>query len=267
MKIAIVGGGSMGFTYAKSLSKSKLIDKQDDLSIFEKNSERIAFLKGEGFNQVFEDLSNLVSEASIIIVAVKPQMFSDVAKVLSPYLKKEQIILSIMAGITIQKMKDELGIENIVRAMPNTPAQLGMGITGYAVTPSISREQLFEIDELLKCNGRTVMMKEESLLDAVTAVSGSGPAYFFYFLKHMIEAGVKMGLEENTAELLAKQTMFGSYHLLNQSGKNLDELIKAVTSKGGITEAALNVFEGENVGEAVQKALQTANQRAKELSN
>jgi len=266
MKVTVIGGGNMGTAYAVSLSKNNFVDKKE-IIIIEKCEERLAFLKSEGFSAATSVIDGALSNSDFIIFAVKPQSFLSLCKEINKYLHKEQVGISIMAGITIEVIKNNLeGIEHIVRAMPNTPCQLGMGITGYVVTDSISKEQLVTIDKILNSNGRTVFMKDESLIDAVTAVSGSGPAYFYYFLKNMIEAGKSLGLEEKSAIMLAKQTMFGSYHLLNQSGKGLDELIDAVTSKGGTTEAALKTFDDLNVGESIQKGLTAARDRAVELA-
>ncbi|MFK7900351.1 MAG: pyrroline-5-carboxylate reductase [Cyclobacteriaceae bacterium] len=266
MKVTILGGGNMGTAYAVSLTKNNFLAK-DEIIIIEKNAERLAFLQAEGFTSARSEIDKSIGENDFLILAVKPQGFTDLAQEIGGLLKPGQIVISIMAGITIGVIQKNLSkIQHVVRAMPNTPCQLGMGITGYVVTKSITRDQLIVIDKILNSNGRTVFMKEEGLLDAVTAVSGSGPAYFYYFLKNMIEAGVSMGLEEKSAILLAKQTMFGSYHLLNQSGKSLDELINAVTSKGGTTEAALKTFESNDVGASIQKGLKAAEQRAKELA-
>jgi pyrroline-5-carboxylate reductase len=128
-------------------------------------------------------------------------------------------------------------------------------------------EQISIVDTLLETTGKCIFMKDENLLDAVTAISGSGPAYFYYFVKHMIEAGKQMGIEEPVASMLVKQTMLGSFQILNNSKLSIDDMIKAVASKGGTTEAALNKFENTSVGPNIIEALRAAEKRAKELSN
>ncbi|HSY75349.1 MAG TPA: pyrroline-5-carboxylate reductase dimerization domain-containing protein, partial [Bacteroidia bacterium] len=154
----------------------------------------------------------------------------------------------------------------IVRAMPNSPAQLGMGMTAFTSAKEMTIEQLKKAENLLGSTGRTVFFEDENLLDAVTALSGSGPAYFFYIVKYMIEAGIKMGIESSIASLLVKQTMLGSFELVNNATQNLDELIAAVKSKGGTTEAALKEFQQGELGETLMKGIIAAEKRAKELS-
>ena len=141
-----------------------------------------------------------------------------------------------------------------------------MGMTAFTASKALSIEQIRKAENLLATTGRAVFFEDEDLIDACTAVSGSGPAYFFYIVKNMIDAGVKLGLDEATSAILVKQTMLGSYHLMNTSDKSLDELIKAVSSKGGTTEAALNSFNENNVGGNIQKGLERARDRARELS-
>jgi len=150
--------------------------------------------------------------------------------------------------------------------MPNSPAELGMGMTAFTSSKSLSIEQIRKAENLLSTTGRTVFFENENLLDAVTALSGSGPAYFFYVVKQMVEAGKAMGFDQHTSEMLVKQTMLGSFHLLNTADKSLDELIKAVASKGGTTEAALSFFNEKEVGENLQKGIIKAKERASELS-
>jgi pyrroline-5-carboxylate reductase len=171
-----------------------------------------------------------------------------------------------MAGITINRIKQDLNHSLVVRAMPNTPAMLGMGITGFSAAEGISFAKLLKVENLINATGRSVYLENEDMLDAVTALSGSGPAYFYYFVKQMIEAGKKMGFEESLAQMLVKQTMLGSYHLINNAEKSLDELIKAVASKGGTTEAALSTFEDFKVADGIVNGILNAEKRAKELS-
>ncbi|MEO8759885.1 MAG: pyrroline-5-carboxylate reductase dimerization domain-containing protein, partial [Bacteroidia bacterium] len=152
-------------------------------------------------------------------------------------------------------------------AMPNSPVEIGMGITAYSISKSINIDEAHQVENLLATTGRTLYMQDENLLDAVTALSGSGPAYFFYFVQQLIEAGKKMGMTEATASLLVKQTMLGSFHLINNANKPLDELIQAVASKGGTTEAALTTFAKHHVNNHLQEGLLNAEKRAKELAS
>jgi len=160
-----------------------------------------------------------------------------------------------------------LGYTHIIRAMPNSPVEIGMGITGFSAHPGITLEQIRKVENLLATTGRTVFFENEEMLDAVTALSGSGPAYFFYLVKAMIDAGKQMGMEEAVAMMLVKQTMLGAFHLVNNANKSLDELIRTVASKGGTTEAAFSIFKQAEVGENLGKGILAAEKRAKELSD
>jgi len=208
-----------------------------------------------------------IADSDIFILAVKPQDFEKVAAEIKPSLQHAKCIISIMAGVKIKRIENLLNNSNIVRAMPNSPAELGMGMTGFTASKALSVEQVHKAENLLATTGRAVFFEDEDLIDACTAISGSGPAYFFYIIKNMIEAGTKLGLDASTSAILVKQTMLGSFHLMNSTDKSLDDLIKAVASKGGTTEAALTSFGETHVGENIQKGLERARDRARELSN
>ncbi|MEY3416072.1 MAG: hypothetical protein RL060_183 [Bacteroidota bacterium] len=265
MKIAIIGCGNMGLTYARSFLSYELVNKEDILLV-EKNADHGKFLETLDIGKVTSNIDSKLRDYEIIILAVKPQDFETVAPALQKILQPSHLVFSIMAGISIERMEKSLKHKMIVRAMPNTPAQIGMGITAYVAGKSVKMEHIRKVEKMLSTTGREIMMEEESMLDAVTALSGSGPAYFYYFVKHMIEAGKQMGIDEGMSSLLVKQTMYGAYHLMNNANKNLDELIASVKSKGGTTEAALNVFEEKMVGENIIEALKAAEARAKELA-
>ncbi|MFN6946911.1 MAG: pyrroline-5-carboxylate reductase [Cytophagaceae bacterium] len=265
MKIAIIGGGNMGTTYARAFVRSNIATK-DNLLIIEKHEEKRIELEKEGVAILKDGVDKDISSFDIIILAVKPQDFKVLAIELKPLLKKRQIIISIMAGIKIKTISTCLDHEKVARAMPNTPAQLGFGITAFTVNKESSFENISIIDTLLETTGKSIFMKNEGMLDAVTAISGSGPAYFFYFVKHMIEAGKQMGMDEAVATMLVRQTMLGSFQIINNNKASLDQLISSVASKGGTTEAALNKFEECSVGQNIIDALKAAEKRANELS-
>lgn len=265
MKIAIIGGGNMGSTYAKAFVQSHMVEPNNIL-IVEKHADKNAELKMSTSAIITEHLDKSIQEYDILIVAVKPQDFRVLASSLSELLIPSQLVISIMAGITISTIRSLLKHEQIVRAMPNTPAQLGFGITAFTAAAGMPFEMISKVDTLLETTGKSIFMKDEAQLDAVTALSGSGPAYFYYFVKHMIEAGKQMGMEEPVAAMLVKQTMLGSFQIMNNSKLSLDEMIKMVASKGGTTEAALNKFENHKVGDSIVSALKAAQTRAQELS-
>jgi pyrroline-5-carboxylate reductase len=265
MKIAIIGCGNMGMAFARSFIQYDLV-KKENLLLIEKSQERATTLREEKAGVVVDTISPQIADYELVILSVKPQDFTSVSPELKAVLKPEQVILSIMAGIPMAKIQDLLSHKLVVRAMPNTPAMLGMGITGFTAAEGISFAKLLKVENLINATGRSVYLEDESMIDAVTALSGSGPAYFYYVVKHMIEAGKKMGFEESMAALLVKQTMLGSYHLINNAEKSLDDLIKAVASKGGTTEAALKTFEEMFVPNGIIEGILAAERRAKELS-
>jgi len=266
MKIAIIGGGNMGVTYARAFVRSNIVPAEN-LLIVEKHEEKRTILKQEGIAVLADDITSDIAAYDIIIIAVKPQDFITMSVQLKSFLKPDQLILSIMAGITLATIAGHLGgHEKIARAMPNTPAQLGFGISAFAIAPKAGQDSISVIDNLLETTGKSIFMKDETLIDAVTAMSGSGPAYFYYFIKHMVEVGKELGLEEHVASLLAKQTMLGAFQMMVNSKDSLDQMIAMVASKGGTTEAALNTFDRLGVGTGIQEAIKAAESRAKELS-
>ncbi len=265
MKIAIVGCGNMGMAFARSFVQYDLV-KKEDLLLIEKSAERCEALGAEKEGVVVSTVNESLQNYDLVILSVKPQDFKVVAEELKPNLSSQQLVLSIMAGIPIERIQADLNHKNVVRAMPNTPAMLGQGITGYTAAEGVDFQKLLKVENLINATGRSVYVEDEDMIDAITALSGSGPAYFYYIVKHMVEAGRSMGFDEGMARLLVKQTMLGSYHLINNAEKSLDELITAVASKGGTTEAALKTFGEEGLGDILVKGILSAEKRAKELS-
>ena len=255
----------MGLIYARAFLKYNIVGKSE-LLLVEKNEKRKEELAKLDIGKVVVPVDGTIKQSEVIILAVKPQDFSELVDDFKSVLNRETIVISIMAGISIAAIEEKLQHKSIVRAMPNSPVEIGMGITAYCKNKNISEEQTRRAENLLATTGRTLYLENESLMDAVTAVSGSGPAYFFYFVQQLVEAAKKMGFDESTASLLVKQTMLGSFHLLNSAGKPLDELIKAVASKGGTTEAALSTFEKHETGKYLQEGLLNAQKRGKELA-
>ncbi len=255
----------MGMAYAKSFLQYDLV-KKENLLLVEKNTERMETLHGFNTGVITGVIDSSLGSYDLLILAVKPQDYSAVHPVLREVMQPHQLVLSIMAGISIDLLRQTLGHPLIIRAMPNSPALIGMGMTAFAAAPDMDISQVRKVENLINATGRSVFLEEESLLDAVTALSGSGPAYFFYLVKTMIEAGKQMGFEESLATLLVKQTMLGSFHLINNANKSLDELVMAVASKGGTTEAALKQFAEGELSQTLIRGILAAEQRAKELS-
>lgn len=266
MKIAVLGAGNMGLSFSKSFLKYELI-KPENLHLITRKPEKIEKISQEfpgAQVSSFQDLKKI--DADLIIIAVKPQDFQFVAENISFPFNENQMLLSIMAGIKIEKIQQFFNHQKVVRAMPNSPTLLGMGITGYTAAEGISFTDLMQIERFLNSTGRSVYLEDENLLDGVTALSGSGPAYFYYIVDAMIKAGTEMGIDENLSQLFVKQTMLGAYHLINNSEKNLEELISDVASKGGTTEVALKTFEENDLKNILKKGILAAEERSKNLS-
>ncbi len=255
----------MGLIYARAFLKYNIVTKED-LLLAEKNDVRKQELVKLNIGRVTVVNDPEIAESDIIIIAVKPQDFDALAAELKLVVQAAKCIISIMAGVKIKRIEEALYNSFIIRAMPNSPAELGMGMTAFTAGKALPIELIRKAENLLGTTGRSVFLENEDLLDAVTALSGSGPAYFFYIVKHMIDAGKKMGFDDAVAAMFVKQTMLGAFHLINNADKSLDELIKAVASKGGTTEAALSVFEDAHVGENIQKGIVKARDRSIELS-
>ena len=264
MKIAILGCGNMGTAYARSFRKYGLVKPEDLHLVIRGDAHRTRL---ETLGQVTTAIDAGISGSSLVIIAVKPQDFGSIAPALADVLRPEQVVLSIMAGITLERLKTSLRHATIVRAMPNAPAQIGRGSTAYATGNELNMRQTLMVEQLLNSTGRAVHLSNEALLDPVTALSGSGPAYFFHVVRTMIDAGISLGLEPHVAGALVKQTMLGSFHLMEHADRTPDELIKAVMSKGGTTEAAFKVFEQEGLADTLRNAINAASARATELSS
>ena len=201
----------------------------------------------------------------LIILAVKPQDAELLYRGIRPFLHENQVVLSIMAGVKLHTIEQGTGLKKIVRAMPNLPAQIGMGMTAFTARDEVSRKELINVQNLLSTTGLVMYLDDENLIDAATAVSGSGPAYVFYFMQAMMEAAQKIGFTEAQAELLVLQTFLGSVHLLGKKNVSCQEWIRRVASKGGTTEAALHTFEQQQLNPDIISGVQAAFERAKEL--
>lgn len=264
MKIAVVGAGNMGMAFSSAFVRKGLI-QPSELLLVEPKLESHDQLRSMGFDWIVSSVNSEIAQCDVVILAVKPQDFSFLAQQLKNFVNPSQIILSIMAGIGIDSIALQTGAKKIVRCMPNTPAKLGVGVTGFYCL-NISDSESIYVKKLLESTGKAVQLEQEGLLNAVTAISGSGPAYFYYFLRAMVQAGEKLGMTKEMAKELACETMLGSYHLVVDSNADFDDLIKAVASKGGTTEAALNTFEKKEVSNSIQEGLLNAEKRAWELS-
>jgi pyrroline-5-carboxylate reductase len=204
-----------------------------------------------------------LQRSEVLVLAVKPQ---DAKAALASISVGDQLVLSIAAGITLESISRWLGgHRKLVRCMPNTPALIGAGIAGLFALPDVSDEEKKKAGAILSAVGEVVWVEEERLLDPVTAVSASGPAYVFWFIEQLAASGEKLGLPAEVARKLALHTVLGAAKLVAQSDESPATLRKNVTSKGGTTEAALKVFEEEKLAERFRRAIEAASARGAEL--
>lgn len=256
----------MGQTYAKSFLRSHIVTT-DELMILEKSREKAGELSKQSIGTVHEIPQDCLPEADLIILAVKPQDAAQLFERIKPMVDSQQVFLSIMAGIKIKSIQESLQAKKVIRAMPNLPAQIGMGMTVYSSSDDVTRIELIMVQNLLSTTGKAIYVANESLLDAATAISGSGPAYVFYCMQAFIAAATKMGFTPPQAELLVVQTFKGAVDLFHKNDFTCEEWINMVASRGGTTEAALAYFGEHQVDDHLQGGAQAARKRAEFLGN
>ena len=265
MNIAFIGGGNM----AGALIGGLLANGYDRgaISVVELSAaarERLAAQHGVRATSA-PDAATM--EADVLVLAVKPQDMRSALSGLAANLKPK-LVISIAAGVRVAAISRWLGgHRKLVRCMPNTPALIGSGIAALYALAEVSAEERKKAEMILGAVGEVVWVEEERLLDPVTAVSGSGPAYVFWFIEQLAASGEKLGLARDVSLKLALHTMLGSAKLAAQSDKSPGELRKQVTSKGGTTEAALRVFDEEKLAERFMKALEAASRRGAVLGD
>ena len=261
MHIAIIGGGVMGSLFARAWVKANLVSAES-LIVIDPNIEKSRLLKAELNCKCLTEASSALSATELVLLAVKPQEAEQACIELDRFLPKNAAVISIMAGIQISSIEQWLPGRAVVRCMPNTPAKIGMGLTAYYK----ASKTRFDPAPYFNAVGQSVQVADENLIDAATAVSGSGPAYFYYFFEHMLQVAQKLGFSGEQAKTLITATASGATALWKEGSAAPEELRAAVTSKGGTTAAGIKVFEDKQVGQAIQEGLVAACQRAKELS-
>ena len=265
MRIAFLGGGNMASAFLGGLRAKGF--SAADLSIIEKSPEARAKIEAAWGVHASAAADEATRSADTLVLAVKPQ---DMKAALAPLaaLARDKLVISIAAGLRIATLARWLGGHSrIVRCMPNTPALIGAGITGLYAPPGVSDAERQRALQVLGAVGECVWVAEESLLDPVTAISGSGPAYVFWFMEQMASAGEAMGLAPEAARALALHTVLGAAKLAAGAGEPPAVLRERVTSKGGTTAAALQVFADESLAERLAKAMRAASARGAELGD
>ena len=266
MKIAFIGGGNMGEAILAAIL-NKGLSIPEDICVSDIKDVRRQQLEQKYGIAVTPDNRLAIEKRDIVILAVKPQNLAEVMAELKGCLKPPQLVLSIIAGARINTLCKGLKHEAIVRVMPNTPAQIGQGISVWTATAEVTGQQKEWAKSIISVMGQEIYVDEEKYLDMATAVSGSGPAYFFLFVESLVEAAKSIGLQQDVAEKLALQTMLGSGYLIEKSGKPPAELRRMVTSPGGTTAAARHKLEEGQFTELIKQAVAAAYNRAKELGN
>lgn len=263
-KYAFIGGGNMGEALIKGLLKSGLA-KSQDIVVAEPLAERRQYLKQEYRIAVDEDNKNAVKEAGIVVLAVKPQVIDKALKEIGQILDKNQLVISIAAGVKIERIESFLPEGTpVIRTMPNTPALVLCGATAMAPGKSVLKKHLKQALALFEAVGVAVEV-EEKHMDAVTGLSGSGPAYVFIFLEALADGGVLQGLSREQALTLAAQTIFGSARLALEPGAHPGRLKDMVASPGGTTITGLQVLERGGLRGLIMDAVAAAAKRSSEL--
>ena len=258
--IAFIGGGNMASAIIGGLIKRGAA--ASSIQVVEPFEEQRNKLKAQFGVQAREVPSAHLAHAALVVWAIKPQTFKDAA-LQTRFHTKTALHLSVAAGVTSSSIAHWLGTEHVVRAMPNTPALVGRGMTALYARPAVSAAGRTLVDRVIKTTGERIWLDDEAQLDAVTALSGSGPAYVFYFMEAMIEAGEAMGLTRAQAHKLAVGTFVGASALAKASDEPIEIVRSRVTSKGGTTYAAITSMEQDNVKTLFVRAMHAAKQRAK----
>lgn len=265
-KIAFIGPGVMAEAMIAGLIREKVADP-GVLQVSGPSSNRVKYLQDCYEVVPFTDNRAAVKEAEVVVLSVKPQRLDRVLVDLKNALRPTALVLSIVAGASIEKISTGLGHDMVVRSMPNTPAQIGEGITVWTTSPTVSSEQSEMARQILTALGDEIYVEEESYLDMATALSGTGPAYVFLFMEAMVDAGVHLGFPRRIAELLVAQTVRGSvdYYAKRDDPVHLARLRNQVTSPGGTSAAALYYLEKAGFRTAISRAIWAAFERTREL--
>ncbi len=263
-KIAFIGGGNMASAIIGGLIRQGMRPLQ--IMVVEPLADQRDKLKAELGIEAFSASNNMLTQASVVVWAVKPQTFQEAALAVRTH-TKTALHLSVAAGIRSDSIAQWLGSERVVRSMPNTPALIGKGITALFPRAAVTSTDRSSVERVISTTGEHVWLDKEEQLDAVTALSGSGPAYVFYFIETMVQAGRDMGLSVEQATQLAKATFMGAAQLAQASQEPVEVLRQRVTSKGGTTYAAITSMQQDQVDTLFMRAMHAARRRAKELGD
>lgn len=262
--ISIIGPGVMAEAIIAGLLRQQVATGKT-IRVAGPNPARLQELKEKYGVAPFRDNRAAVQEAHIVVLAVKPQRLEKVLEGLHGSIHPEALVLSIVAGATIQQISSGLGHPCVVRSMPNTPAQIGEGITVWTDSSDVSPDQRDQARQILTALGKEIYLEEENYLDMATALSGTGPAYVFLFMEAMIDAGVHLGFPRRIAEQLVTETLRGSVDYYDEKKSHISRLRNEVTSPGGTSAAALYYLEKAGFRTAISRAIWAAYERSLEL--
>jgi len=264
MNLAFIGGGMMGEAMIAGAIRNDVADP-GGIAVCDIVAARRRVLSSQYKVKATDKPGDVIAGADIVVLAVKPQEFAMAAKQLAGALKGDQTVMSIMAGVRIETIGDALKHEAIVRAIPNTAAQIGESMTVWTATPSVKGAARDEVRLLLAVLGKEIYVDSEKYVDMATAVSSSGPAYVFLVMEAMIDAAVHIGLRREMATPMVLQTLLGSARYAQESGRHPSELRNQVTSPGGTTTEGLLVLESAGLRAAFTEAIQAAYEKAQQL--
>jgi len=263
MNVVFIGGGNMADALVGGLLKSGI--QANQIRAVEVDGAARRRLSDKYRIECAAVARGTIRAGEVVVFAVKPQQMKEAAR-FSGIKDNVNLVISIAAGVTLASIASWLGGHaKLVRAMPNTPALIGAGVTGLYALPGVSEAEKRQAETILGAVGATVWISDESLMDAVTAISGSGPAYVFWFIEQLANAGESLGLASEVSRKLALETVLGSARLAAQSAESPAALRERVTSKGGTTEAALKAFEEQKLAERFMRAVEAARDRGAEL--
>jgi len=263
-RVAFIGGGTMAEAMMRGLFEKHLVPPSHVLVTGPRRERRADLAKRFGVKAIASN-AEAASEAHVVILSVKPQVLTTVLRELKGKLDSGQLVISIVAGATMSSLRSGLDHTALVRAMPNTPAQIGMGVTAWTAASEVDREQRDRAKAILGALGEELEVDEENLVDMATALSGTGPTYVFLLMEALVDAGVHLGFSRRVAEELVLRTVEGSAAFARQSGRHLAELRNMVTSPGGTSAAAIYELEKGTMRTVLSRAVYAAYRRTREL--
>jgi pyrroline-5-carboxylate reductase len=267
-ELGVIGAGNMAEGIVAAAVGTKLY-AAERIIVSDVSAERCALFAKQFGVKIGESNRQVVAGARRVLLAVKPQNFANVSAEFADVVTPEHFLVSILAGVSTKKIESAFPKvkARVVRVMPNLPIKVGAGIAGVCAGAHATEQDLADVQALFDAGGSSVLVRDESLMDVVTAVAGSGPAYFYYFVEAIVAGASACGMPEADALKLAEHTCLGAARMMLETGEPPAELRRKVTSKGGTTQAALEHMAAQHVGDAIRDAVQAAFQRGRELGS